>query len=238
MMGALELRSKLNSLKFVLRQRIWGEIRLRRSLPPPASGKHIENERAFYKKLICRVFTHEERVKFSQVWDIGCRNWSYAPALAETLPNAELVGVEVDGSRRYWNLFRRKDQVQSQVDELLLAGKRARCMFEDFKTVPLGPIEGKALFCFFYPFVSEEPCLKWGLSLEFVDFGALLKHALTQPNSVLFSVHQGEWEAEIARKVYRDLGLEYKELVVPVEQFQGLWPSLYEAHLFVTGVKI
>ncbi|MEW6058421.1 MAG: hypothetical protein AB1540_17610, partial [Bdellovibrionota bacterium] len=92
-------------------------------------------------------------------------------------------------------------------------------------------------FAFFYPFVSERPCLKWGLPAKFSQFERLVRHALTEAKKFraktqILSVHQGEWEAEIARSVYLKQGFEFSEQIILAHEFSQLWPSFYDVHVF------
>ncbi len=228
-------------LTFELRTRIFGRVRLRRQLPRPVSGERFERERDFYNLLLTRARADFAATAFDgvdEVYDIGCRNWSYAPVLAEAFPNARLLGVEVDGGRRYWNLHRRIDAAASQARELAQAGFEAAVIHNDFRQLRLDQsTAASALFCFFYPFVSEHPCRKWGLPTRFSDFHALVVHAGTSSarRCQVLSVHQGEWEAEIARRDYERAGLSFRETVIQPSLFKGLWPNEYPMHVFLVA---
>ncbi|MCM2278307.1 MAG: hypothetical protein NDJ89_09550 [Oligoflexia bacterium] len=238
----------LNALSFTLRDRFWGRLRLRRKSPVPRVDETIRREREFYSLLLTRAFPLPFTPKPGLWVDVGCRNWSYAPALAQFFPGAALLGVELDGRRRYWNLHRRMDLAQAFARECRLpgtgGGAGAECFFGDFRklsSLPRLP-EGNApvLFSFFYPFVSPDPCHGWGLPAKFADWAALLKHgralARTASRPALFlSVHQGEWEAEIARTTLARLKMPSRELRVHAKEFQGLWPSPHDAYLFTAA---
>ena len=226
---------------FEFRRKYLGTLQLRQGLPRPVSGERFERERQFYTLLVACVRANlapDPEV----VYDIGCRNWSYAPAVAAAFPRARLVGVEVDGGRRYWNLHRRIDAAASQASELSCTGHRANVIFDDFRNLVLpASTVSSALFCFFYPFVSERPCRKWGLPVSFARFYSLLAHAQTseaRQNQVL-SVHQGEWEAVLARQAYGRAGLFYQETIIKPSSFTGLWPNAYDMHVFlVTDTRL
>lgn len=235
----------VHEIGFHLRTRYFGQLRLRRGLPPPVVGERIERERKFYALLLARAraeFTAatkgqaEDFTQARDVFDIGCRNWSYAPALSKVFARARFHGVEVDGGRRYWNLHRRIDAAASQARELESQGQEASVIFDDFRNLDLRKItSASALFCFFYPFVSARPCRKWGLPVSFADFHSLLAHVGTSGarlNHVL-SVHQGEWEAELAREAYARAGLACRETVVKPSSFIGLWPNAYDMHVLL-----
>lgn len=185
----------------------------------------------FYSKLLERAFA-DENPPFKEIIDVGCRNWSYAAALSGFFSNASLLGIEVDGGRRYWNLFRRTDLADSYALTLRQRGVDAKHRWIDFRALDLKPEPGR-LFTFFYPFVSDGPCSQWGLpARDFADYELLIDHALRLSGSIL-SVHQGEWEAEIARSLYKHKGLKPQEKVFAQKEFASLWPSPYDAFLFL-----
>ena len=102
------------------------------------------------------------------------------------------------------------------------------------------PTERRA-FLLFFPFVSENPCLKWGLPKSFADFPSLLRQALrlspgAQP--LLLSTHQGEWEAEIARESYRGLGISVRKSRIEAEEAQGLWPSPHATYVMKADFEL
>lgn len=241
-MGLLE--NQITHLQFRLRSRILGRLKLRPGLPAPERGAAVERERRFYALVCERALDPEARKKVAWVWDVGCRNWSYAAALADAFPRAWLRGVEVDGGRRYLNLHRRMDLAAAHALELVRAGRDARCHFRDFREVGLAEegsapgsarrgASGSVCFTFFFPFVSSNPCARWGLPPDrFADFGALLKHALSAEGGRSFlSTHQGEWEAELARDAYRSVGLNPFETVVKPAEFSEFWPSPHDLHI-------
>lgn len=230
------LRSKITELQFALRKNYLGKMVLRQGLPQLRSSEELKKERQFYRLLLSRGFAFHEK-KYDHVIDIGCRNGSYLQALSESFPGSKVTGIEVDGGRRYWNLYCRRDFARSHVAELNQKGIPV-CFWEgdflDFKEV--SPSQ-RVIFCFFYPFVSENPCLKWGLPLRFSNFLNLIGHVkeLTDRfnlQATVFSAHQGEWEAEEARCSYADHEISFSETRVSVEDLQYLWPSDHSTHLF------
>jgi hypothetical protein len=173
--------------------------------------------------------------------DVGCRNWSYVPALAHFFQNAQLTGIEVDGWRRYWNLYRRIDMARAYAYQLRKEGRQIQVLEKDFREVNAVSIPGKkitqSVFCFFFPFLSENPCFKWGLPSRFVNFTDLLKHAQNLAESMnskprFISSHQGEWEAEEAQKIYSQLKIPIQKKSVSVEESRGLWPSRFDTWIF------
>ncbi len=166
--------------------------------------------------------------------DVGCRNWSYAAALGEAFPRARLLGVEVDGGRRYWDLYRRRDLAEAYASDLRKNGREAKCLFRDFRKISKVdlPRGEQVAFCFFFPFVSARPCVKWGLPLQFVAFDSLLEHSRTiSEKSMIMSCHQGEWEAEIAKQAYESNRITADQIVIAPDEFTGLWPAQHPIHI-------
>lgn len=229
----------VRSVQFGLRERALGRLPLRTSLPKPVVNPQVIAEREFYRHMLGRALGEQGARDVGSVWDIGCRNWSYAWALAEFFPRARLYGVEVDAHRRYWNLHRRKDIARAYTQELKWAGKQAQCLFEDFRRVSVSDsllFGESAVFCSFFPFVSADPCLSWGLPARYADFASLLKHALSESRiarakPTFISCHQGEWEAEIALGAYSACGIEVAQAVIPVEEVREFWPSEHETNV-------
>lgn len=234
------LRENLNEIQFYLRSTLLGKIPLRPGLPRLEISHAIRMERHYYHLILSKVFN--PKIQIDRLVDVGCRNWSYAQALADFFPNAELIGIELDGKRRYWNLYRRKDQAEAYVQELLMLGKNASFLDLDFMkfrmSKPKTPEKQNVdLICFFYPFVSWYPCAKWGLPKKYADFSALLNHALEmrlqmpEGRQMILSVHQGEWESEEAHRAYQRAGISVRELILSVEETAPYWPSSYETRI-------
>lgn len=255
------IHDSMMEAQFKLRQGLLGQVRLRQGLPRLPEMLLREGELEYYRRVLERSYAHKnDRQSVCQVVDVGCRNWSYVRALARFFNNAHLLGVEVDGWRRYWNLHRRKDYADAYAAELRAEGREVQTFFGDFADLQELPTAGpwgqsperrEILFCFFFPFVSENPCRSWGLPSRFVKFKELVlkaqtlvasknQHSLNSSTQCamefvprLLSVHQGEWEAEEARQVYSELGLTFKESTLHVEEFKELWPSPYENRIFL-----
>jgi hypothetical protein len=246
------LRNTLNELQFSVRERYLGQVALRRGLPSlPPLPPSLTAEQRYYTQVLRRAFglgfpgsgSTETRQKeavppIQLLIDVGCRNWSYARALAEFFPHAELSGVDVDGARRYWNLYRRIDVANAHAAALANQGHVAKAECKDFQNLRELPSEKITLFTFFFPFVSENPCLGWGLPARFVNFQQLLRHsvrladAAQTPGAHWISAHQGEWEAEEARLAYILAGLSCEETFLSTAEVRGLWPSPHETRIF------
>ncbi len=221
----------LENFQFQLRQRLLGRLILRPGLPRLRACAADANECAYYRKLFSAAMDKRTRQQVGRVVDVGCRNWSYAQALADCFPKAALLGVELDGYRRYWNMYRRIDYAQAYAAQL---GRPTRVVAGDFRALEaLGDLGGapETLFCFVFPFVTEDPCLSWGLPSCYADYQALLQHALhlTQPHGARFlAVHQGDWEVEAARESYAALGFEMHSIKLRPTAWAGLWPSPHD----------
>ncbi|MCM2324511.1 MAG: hypothetical protein NDJ90_14730 [Oligoflexia bacterium] len=245
------LARQLNAVTFSLREQLLGRLRLRAGAPRLPAEKSLAGEHAYYRLLLSRISESDPGLlqAIDACVDVGCRNWSYAPALARFFPRADLLGIELDGGRRYWNLYRRRDFADAFARRAAeQSGRGASCLFRDFTSVGADELRarlprlaeathapGALLFTFFYPFVSERPCLKWGLPASFAGFSPLLRHAreLAPRRSalVLLSAHQGEWERELALRAYAEAGLETRSTLIPAKEFEGLWPSAHDTHL-------
>lgn len=224
-----------------MRKEIFGKWIFRADLPTLRNDPKTSGEFKFYNLLLTRAFGIEKETSgsFTDLIDIGCRNWSYIRALAEFFPNVNLTGVEVDGYRRYWNLYRRIDLAQAHAQSERTKGRFAQVITEDFLNFNLPSSSGKGIFCFFYPYVSENPCLKAGLPVTFVNFHALLQHAknlglVNFKEYKIISAHQGEWEAEEARKLYESMQITFRETKIKPEEFRAFWPSPYETVVFLS----
>src|SRR4051812_12636873 len=111
----------MNRLQFYVRKNLLGKVALRRGLPTPRESGVETGEREFYKLILGRAArgSSQEPAAAKHVIDVGCRTWSSARALAEFFPSASLLGVELDGGRRYWNLHRRQDVAQAYAASLV-----------------------------------------------------------------------------------------------------------------------
>lgn len=209
----------------------------------PSAFEDSRPEIQWYRCMIDQGIPRDLRP--ATVWDVGCRNWSYLPAWLERFPEAKLRGVELDGGRRYWNLYRRHDHALAYSEIARERGHDATCQFADFRNVHLSSaleFNEDVLFAFFFPFVSPDPCLSWGIPTEYASFDALIRYSLASSELTLarphwFSAHQGAWEADIARESYRSFGFKVRESVLQVDEtgnHSGLlagWPSSHSIHV-------
>lgn len=230
-----------------LRNRTYGKWELRGGLPLPNS--EITPEVQFYA-LVLQQAVPEGRPKrpVDHVFEVGCRNWSYLPAVGRFFEGKaqRLTGVELDGGRRHYNGYRRIDYARAQAaafNAAVPAGPLAEARYADFLGLRAPAAgEGARGLVSFFPFVSEGPARAWGVPPRpFADFPRFLRHAceggfVRSKGDFVLTVHQGEWEAEIAARAYSECptlqDLPLHRACVPPEAYRGLWPSAAEIHSF------
>lgn len=133
--------------------------------------------------------------------DIGCRNFSYLPALSAFSAGA-WDGVELDAHARYWNGFTRRAYGE------WMARQRSNCHYIAGSLLDL---HGRYdLVIWLLPFVASRPLELWGLPQRFFQPLQLLRHAHArlQPGGRLFIVNQGEAEAEVQAELFAEAGIE------------------------------
>ena len=139
---------------FQLRRRAIGQLKLRSGLPAVSQEVAANPEIAFYQILLDAISV--PGVQPPQiVCDVGCRNWSYVRALRRSFPRAQLFGLELDGFRRYLNLWRRMDYAAAHG-----AAVGGTAITGDFLKVSLEELfrGDTILWTVFFPFVSCGPC--------------------------------------------------------------------------------
>jgi hypothetical protein len=229
--------SCLNALQFGLREKFLGRFTFRSGLPKTPHSTYVTPEHRFYRLLVESFYPESERNQITRVIDVGCRNGSYLPELKRLFPQASVLGIELDAYRRYWNLYRRGDYARAYA---LSCG--AEVVFGDFLKLSLDdltlPTEGKVLITQFFPFVSENPCLKWGLPAFYSNFGnqidqikKIKSFAAKSLQIEVLTAHQGEWEAERIRMI-PVIQPRFQEKVFEPEHFKNFWPSPYPVHSF------
>lgn len=184
--------------------------RLLRYLRADARDSRSEDtaEAEIYRAILTSQFPDErERAAFQRVWDVGCRNWSYASTLAAHFPQAQLIGVEVDPDRLYGNFSTRRSAANAEARRLLEQGREVRLELKDFRSCDVIAGRRPSLICHFFPYVSESPCRSGGLPARFANFAGLLEASQRHSPATLLSCHQGEWEAAVARTAYQRTGL-------------------------------
>lgn len=137
--------------------------------------------------------------------EIGCRNFSYLPALHSYAPTA-WDGVELDAFARYWDGRTRQAY-----------GNFMAAQFEDCRYLPtsLLDVDGRYdLIVWFLPFVLVDPLLRWGLPRRFFQPAPLLAKAaaLLAPAGSIFIVNQGRHEADEQQRLCEAVGLSCQAL--------------------------
>lgn len=229
---------------FKTRNQFFSKLKLR-AKAPQVDWNLQNSENLFYRLVLQKLEqlqNQKSRPSFeaiTTVVDVGCRNWSYLPALSKVFPNATCIGIEVDGGRRLADLHRRKDVAQAFAHTLQKTGQKAQHWVGDFRNFEWHHAGGhkpdpkQTLFTLFYPFVSTDPCAGWGLPSEFAKYDQLLQKVRTlAPGATVLSLHQGQWEADLARAEYESAHYDFAELALEANEFYHLWPSPYRAGLF------
>lgn len=203
------LKDTWREAQWQFRQQFWSRYVFRSGLP---KIKEFPLEQEQYEFLLQHLPAPVWN-SIDSLIDIGSRNGSYLPAFLNFLePKKSYTWrcFEVDGGRRYWNGYRRSDELQAWADFLQKKGRPLQVHLQDFCQwrAQKGPRSEKALITLFYPYVSEAPCHAGGLPRRFAQFSNILGHLAnhleqqTFQEIFLFSVHQGPWEAEQAEQTY------------------------------------
>lgn len=139
------------------------------------------------------------------VLEPGCQDFARLPALSAFFPKALITGVEIDPYpvlRGFHSRFDKAEYYRSLGADPGRHHYRAGDFFRWH--------EPADLVIAFYPFVSANPALAWGLPKEFgrpepwiASFRRNLK-----PGGTLVVVHQGEWEQEAFDEARRGKTLE------------------------------
>ena len=137
--------------------------------------------------------------------DVGSKNGCAIPGLA-TACRRGWDFVELDAPRRYvWGSTRRAYGER-------LAKDFAGCRFIAGNVLDqAGPW---AVVTWFLPFLTPVPLDAWGLPRRFLEPGRLLRHVVERvaPGGVLLVINQGEAEAELQEKLFRELGCRAERL--------------------------
>ncbi len=240
-------------LTLELKWRDWAyqHLRLRSGLPTAPLKPHSKiNESLFYESILKQSFSNDELQGVTHWVDVGCRNWGYLPGCLNAFPKLQMgVGVERDPGRIYWNGYYRGDYAQAAAKQACSMDRKIQFVAADFKALtPLetwgdpndSPAQSR-LITHFFPFVSDHPCIQWGLPTEYAHFTPLAKHTLDllkisskdpRVNQRWLSLHQGDWEADEARKIWLQLGCRFTEKRIHPDEFRGNWPGRHPLYLF------
>jgi SAM-dependent methyltransferase len=129
-----------------------------------------------------------------QILDIGSKNWFYAEGEYSFFKynsfekEIYLTGIELDAYRLYTDLYSRYDYAAYYIRNL----NNTNYIAEDF----LCHQDNYDYITWFFPFVTTDPLINWGLPLKFFKPQDMLEHAysLLKPNGTLIIVNQGKEE--------------------------------------------
>lgn len=167
-----------------------------------------------------------------RILDIGSKNWFYARGeysffkYKSKEKNILLNGIEIDAYRVYTNLHSRYDLAMYNIKEL------------DNTFYIVGDLlehrEKYDFIIWFFPFVTIEPLLNWGLPLDCFKPEKMLLHAYSLLNNggKMLIVNQDENEYRIQHAMLKNLALNY----TPKGDFRNSFLE-YEHGRFVTVVK-
>lgn len=130
----------------------------------------------------------------SQLLDVGCKNFYYVRALAAAFSPQALLGIELEGHRRYRNGHSRSDYAAHYVAGVPGAAFQVADVC-DWR-------QPAAVVSCWYPFISPQTVLTWGLPLSVFDpptFFMQLARCVAQGGH-LFMVNQGVAEWQLAQQ--------------------------------------
>jgi len=153
----------------------------------------------------------EEANSEIKILDIGSKNWFYAEGEYKFFKYnsfekaISLTGIEIDAYRLYMDLHTRSDYASYYISNL----NNVEYIAGDFMSHQ-GSYD---YMTWFFPFVTEEPLLNWGLPLKFFRPQNMLKHAysLLKPNGILIIVNQGKKEYIEQEKLLTKLNIPYSK---------------------------
>lgn len=148
--------------------------------------------------------------------DIGCKNGGYLPGL-QAWSGGSWHGVELDAHRRYWTLTTRRAHGEFVVRHL------PGCRYIAGDLLELRGNYG--FITWLLPFLHETPLRIWGLPRRFLKPLTLLAHAWTllPPGGRLLVINQGEAEATLQGRLFREAGITAQALGLvesPLSPFQ------------------
>lgn len=147
------------------------ELRERYALEPlrECSRRIDYQENLYLLDLLEGALPGQRFVPGTRALDVGSKNWSYVFALQRFLAARgaeplELHGVEVDAHVVYWTLRSRKDLAQAYMAQT--GNEALRFWSADVRELEQGEFD---LVTWFYPFLTREALLGWGLPLSLLE---------------------------------------------------------------------
>lgn len=159
---------------------------------------------AYLEFLDCAFGAHALHPLDLAITDVGSGSFWYAAATHAFFRPSQLDGFEVDGYRRYWNGWTRRDRAQGYAGAL----RQTRYHVADYCEISQ-PAE---LITCWYPFVSQGPLLAWGLPLKLLKPKQLFERIKENllPDGSLFLVNHGPSEAKTAASLVESAGLRFR----------------------------
>ncbi len=145
----------------------------------------------------------------AHILDVGSKNWHYIEALHNFFnnkaPDALIDGIEIDAYRMYINFHTRYDYAMHRISHM----PNVRYIVGDV-------LEHKDKYddiLVFYPFVTPEPLIRWGLPLSRLKPVQLIEHLydILNPGGRILVVNQFESEYLVIKTILEGLGHEYKD---------------------------
>lgn len=165
------------------------------------------------------------------ILDIGSKNWFYAPAEWHFFryqgfdKDINLTGIEIDPYRLYQNLYSRQDYAEYYIKNL-----------ENTRYIGQNLLEHRDSYDYitwFFPFVTQEPLLHWGLPLKCFSPEILMKKAydLLKEGGRILIINQGIREYEIQSTMLDRLNIPYLQK----GKFESIFLE-YDEERFITIV--
>lgn len=146
------------------------------------------------------------------ILDIGSKNWFYAKGEYQFFKNHSfkksitLTGIEIDAYRVYSSFYSRYDSAQNNIKGLNNANYISGDLLNHFDKYDY--------ITWFFPFLTKEPLLYWGLPLDFYKPKQLLLHAfsLLNKNGTMIIMNQGEEEYIIQKTLLLNNNINFIEI--------------------------
>lgn len=167
------------------------------------------------------------------ILDIGSKNWFYATGQHQFFKHNSfekeimLTGIEIDAYRVYSSFFSRYDSAQNNIKNL----KKTLYIAGDLLT----HFNKYDYITWFFPFLTKEPLLNWGLPLELYKPEQMLLHAynLLNKDGTMIIMNQGEEEYQIQKTLLRNNNITYIEL----NEFKSSFLDYKEKRLYLKIIK-
>jgi SAM-dependent methyltransferase len=142
--------------------------------------------------LLLQKILEPHLLEVREILEPGCQDFSRLPALRTFFrKQGRITGLELDPFPVLHDLHSRWDKAKYYLSLCNSVDRYFAANFFDWA-------QPADLICCFYPFVSVNPALAWGLPAKFGDPRPWIRSILRnlKPGGLLLVVHQGEWEEE------------------------------------------